>query len=264
MNFLTKIIEYKKIEVEAQKLASTLSLKEMEVACNTSLPTISFIEKLKNATKSDKIALIAEVKKASPSKGLIRPDFNPVDIALEYQDAGASAISVLTDEKFFQGSISYLKNIRKVVNLPVLRKDFIIDPFQIYQTRLMGADMILLIASALEKNMLKDYFQMSKELGLEVLLETHDEQEFEVALEVGAKIIGINNRNLSTFNVDLQNTVNIIKEHSLADKYIISESGITNNDDVIYLKNNGVNGILVGESLMRKDDIKKAVLKLLS
>lgn len=263
MNFLTKIIEYKKSEVEQQKTQFGKDLSALKELCLAMPPTISFIEKISKTSRLNKIALIAEVKKASPSKGLIRADFNPVEIAIDYQKAGASALSVLTDEKFFQGSIEYLKNIRKITDLPILRKDFIIDPFQIYQTRLMGADIMLLIASALSFDELKTFYAIAKEIKLEVLIEVHNEQELEKALQLNAKLIGVNNRNLETFEVDINNTINLIQDKNIQELFIISESGISSAKDAEFLRKNGVSGILVGESLMRKTDLKKAVKELL-
>lgn len=263
MNFLNKILDYKKLEVEEQKAESGLCTVELNELCQHLHSPISFKKALEQCRLNNKTALIAEVKKASPSKGLIREDFMPVEIAKAYEKSGATAISVLTDRQFFQGAIEYLKDVKKEVKIPVLRKDFIIDPFQIYQTRLMGADIILLIASALEFSVLKDFYQLAKELQLDVLLEVHNEEEFEQALEIDADIIGINNRNLKTFEVSLDATVNLIKNRELNNKFIISESGITKNSDIIYLKNNGVAGVLVGESLMRNENIEKAVVELL-
>lgn len=263
MNFLTNIIEYKKKELEKQKLESRKTLDELRNICLSMDSAISFIKKIKYCAENNDIALISEVKKASPSKGLIRPDFKPVEIAVAYEQAGASAISVLTDEKFFQGSIEYLKTIKKAVSLPVLRKDFIIDPFQIYQTRLMGADMMLLIASALKFSDLKEYYNLAKEIGLEVLIEIHNKQELNDVLALDAKLIGINNRNLKTFEVDIKNTVNLIDGLNLSDRFIISESGIRSNNDIKYLKQNNVSGVLVGETLIRNPDIKKAVKELI-
>lgn len=261
MNFLDKIIEYKKEEVEFQKKSTDVN--ELKSLCQNKSSSISFIQKLKDAKIANKIALIAEVKKASPSKGLIRADFNPVEIAKIYQKSGAIAVSVLTDEKFFQGSIQYLKDVKKEINLPVLRKDFIIDPFQVYQTKAMGADIILLIASALTEEKLVELYKLSKELGLEVLLEVHDKEEFEFAHNMGAEIIGINNRNLETFEVSIDNTINLIKNKDISDKFIISESGISSDSDISALKNAGVSGVLIGESFMRQGNIENAVFNIM-
>ncbi|MFH0702195.1 MAG: indole-3-glycerol phosphate synthase TrpC [bacterium] len=263
MSFLNNIIEYKKIEVSREKTDFNQSFSELEKACQKPPPVKSFINSLKDCSEHNEIALIAEVKKASPSKGIIREVFDPVAIAIAYEKAGAKAISVLTDEKFFQGSIQYLKDIKKVVKLPVLRKDFIIDPFQIYQTRLIGADIILLIASVLEFSKLKEYYNLSKKIGLEVLIEVHTKEELDSVLKLDAKIIGINNRNLETFKVSIVNTINLIQNKNIFDKFIISESGINNYSDVVILKNAGVSGILVGESLIRQDNTEKAVLDIL-
>jgi len=261
MTILDTILKYKKTEVENQK--KLCSIDELINKCKNFPETNSFLNILKKNKENKKISLIAEVKKASPSKGIIKEDFNHVEIAQIYQNAGASAISVLTDEKFFQGSIQYLKDIKKISKIPVLRKDFIIDEYQIYQTREMCADIILLIAAALEKNQLIDFYKLSKKLGLDVLLEVHDKEEFDFALEINVDIIGINNRNLKTFEVSLDNTINLIKELKLNNKYIISESGITTFDDVSFLKSYGVDGILVGESLIKSVDIEKSIINLL-
>ena len=261
MTILDTILKYKKTEVENQK--KLCSIDELINKCKNFPETNSFLNILKKNKENKKISLIAEVKKASPSKGIIKEDFNHVEIAQIYQNAGASAISVLTDEKFFQGSIQYLKDIKKISKIPVLRKDFIIDEYQIYQTREMCADIILLIAAALEKNQLIDFYKLSKKLGLDVLLEVHDKEEFDFALEINADIIGINNRNLKTFEVSLDTTINLIKDVKLNNNYIISESGIKTSEDVCFLKSYGVDGILVGESLIKSNDIEKSIINLL-
>ncbi len=261
MSILNKIIDYKKQEVEKQKAG--LDLDKLKENCLLCEPIISFEKKFERFKNNNSVALIAEVKKASPSKGLIRKDFNPVQIAKEYENNGACAISVLTDEKFFQGSIEYLKQVREVVKIPVLRKDFIIDPFQIYQTRLMKADIILLIVSALGEATTTEFYNISKQIGLDVLVEVHDQQEFDFAMELGAPIIGINNRNLNTFEVSLDNTINLIKNRDISNRYIISESGIFTNSDVNYLQSNKVSGVLVAESLMCQENIGKAVKNLM-
>jgi indole-3-glycerol phosphate synthase len=261
MNILETIIEHKKKEVEEQKKLYPLDkLQENIKNCKN---TKSLLEKLQTAKNANKVALIAEIKKASPSKGIIKEDFNPVEIAKIYEKAGASAISVLTDEKFFQGKIQYLKDVKNVVNIPVLRKDFIIDEYQVYQTREMGADIILLIAAALSKEQLQSFYSLSKKLGLDVLLEVHDKEEYEFAREINADIIGINNRNLKTFEISLENTINLIKDENLNNTFIISESGINSEEDVKILKSFGVGGILVGESLMKSNNIEQSIISLL-
>jgi len=261
MTILDTILEYKKTEVENQK--KLCDINELINKCKNTAETIGFLNILKKNKQEKKISLIAEIKKASPSKGVIKEDFNHIEIARIYEESGASAISVLTDEKFFQGSIKYLKDIKQISQIPVLRKDFIIDEYQIYQTKEMGADIILLIAAALDKKQLKDFYDMSKELGLDALLEVHDEKELDYALEINADIIGINNRNLKTFEISINHTVDLIKDIKLDNKYIISESGIENSENVKFLKTYGVDGILVGESLIKSIDIGKFLKNLL-
>ncbi len=208
------------------------------------------------------IALIAEVKKASPSKGLIRPDFDPVSIARRYAETGASAISVLTDEKYFQGKLEYLTDIREVVSLPLLRKDFIIDHMQVYEARAAGADAILLIVAALSAGQLQDLLELTRSLGMDALVEVHTESELQTALEVGADIVGINNRDLRTFETRLETTLELASSVP-PDKILVSESGINTRVDVERLMAAGVDAILVGESLMRVDDPGTKVKELL-
>ena len=203
---------------------------------------------------NDDIAIISEVKKASPSKGLIREDFNPVEIAEVYETHGASALSVLTDEKFFQGSVTYLEQIANTVKLPILRKDFTIDPYQIYEARAIGASAILLIVSILTPEELADYLDLSRQLDLDALVEVHTEEELAVALDVGAEIVGINNRNLKTFEVTLETTFSFI-DRMPDDILKVSESGIYTRDDVVKLRDAGADAVLVGESLMREADM---------
>ncbi|MDD2370498.1 MAG: indole-3-glycerol phosphate synthase TrpC [Firmicutes bacterium] len=204
------------------------------------------------------LILIAEVKKGSPSKGIILEDFNPVEIAINYEKAGAGAISVLTEEKYFLGRNEYLEKIRENVNIPILRKDFIIDEYQIYHSKYLGAAVILLIVAILDKKSLTDYLKIAQDLGLDVIVEVHTEDEIKTAIEVGAKIIGINNRNLKTFEVDLKNTqklLPLIPEGI----FVISESGIKTAADIIFLKDLGVSGVLIGETLMRSSDIGRTI-----
>lgn len=263
MNILQEIIDFKKIEVEDQKAASGLTEEDLREQCANASPVVSFIKKLEEKKESGHFALIAEVKKASPSKGVIREDFNPAEIAIAYKNAGADAISVLTDVRYFDGSFKNLRIVKQNVDLPVLRKDFIIDPYQVYQTRLMEADIILLIAAALTADKLKELYQLAKSIGLDVLVEVHNKQEMQTALEIGAKLIGINNRNLETFEVSIDTTLRLIKDLDLNDRFIISESGIKDSSDLLMLKQNGVSGVLVGESLIRQSDIEKATRELL-
>lgn len=206
------------------------------------------------------LSIIGEVKKASPSRGLIRPDFEPVEIAREYEGA-VDAISVLTEEKFFMGSPEYLKAIHNEVSLPLLRKDFVISPLQIFEAREMGASTVLLIAAILKsKRVLREYINIARGVGFEPLVETHNQEEIYLALEAGADIIGINNRNLKDFSEDIYTTV-MLREHIPDDKIVLSESSIHTTDDIKVLKQANINGILVGESFMRCDDIKTKAME---
>ncbi len=203
-------------------------------------------------------AVIAEVKKASPSKGVIREDFDPVAIARTYEGAGAAAISVLTDKKFFQGSLSYLERVRQTVSLPVLRKDFVIDEYQLLEARASGADAVLLIVAGLEPELLKDLLERTEELGMQALVEVHDERELMVALNCGAGLLGINNRNLHTFEVSLSTTERLVEElWTLQGSGIkvVSESGISTREHMRRLGAIGVDAVLVGEALMREQDV---------
>lgn len=199
------------------------------------------------------LAVIAEAKKASPSRGVIRPDFDPVRIARSYKAGGAQAMSVLTDVDFFQGSIDYIPLVRDAVDLPVLRKEFIIDPLQIREASLYGADAVLLIAAILDVPAMRDFRQMAEELGMDVLVEVHDEGEVESALAAGSRLIGINNRNLNDFTVDL-NTTFRLQRLLPVDIPVVSESGISTKDDMARLRDAGVAAALIGESLMRSAD----------
>ncbi|MGW8287164.1 MAG: indole-3-glycerol phosphate synthase TrpC, partial [Desulfobulbales bacterium] len=203
----------------------------------------------------------AEVKKASPSKGIICQDFDPIKIATSYEEGGAEAISVLTDERFFQGSLEYIPLVRQTVKLPVIRKDFIIDELQIDQSNRYGADAILLIAAILVQEQLRDYLQMAAELGIDVLVEVHNEKELEKSLAAGSRIIGINNRDLRDFTVDLATTLRLRQEIPDAIP-VVSESGIRNRDDIRTLQDRGITAVLIGESLMRSDDRAAALRKL--
>lgn len=247
---LDKIYSHKLKEVaESKKLVSIEFLKER---CKDSPPQTG---KFNKAIKKDNgIKVIAEVKKASPSAGIIREDFNYVNIAMEYEAGGASAISVLTDKEFFMGDIKYLSEIREAVNVPVLRKDFIIDPYQIYETRAAGADSILLIARILTKEQIDTFLALSHKLGIECLVEVHDNDELKKVMETEAAIIGINNRNLDTFETDLETTLQLC--HLVPDgKILVSESGIRTRADVLKLEEAGIDAILIGETLMRSKDI---------
>lgn len=207
---------------------------------------------------TDGISFICEVKKASPSKGVIAEDFPYLDIAREYEQAGAGAISVLTEPEFFQGSPRYLQEIRPAVKLPLLRKDFIIDEYQIYQAKILGADAALFICAILDAATLKEYIQLCDRLGLSALVEAHDEAEMQQAVAAGARVIGVNNRNLKDFTVDIENSVRL-REKAPAAVAFVAESGIKTRQDVKRLEDSKVNAALIGETLMRSPD-KKAML----
>jgi len=207
-------------------------------------------------------ALIAEVKKASPSKGIIRADFDPVNIAVSYENAGANCISVLTDEPYFQGHDDYLKAVKNSVTIPVLRKDFMIDPYQIYESRVLGADCILLIMAALSDDLACELYETALSLNLDVLVEVHDLEELERAAKLNPMMIGVNNRNLKTLQVDINTSFDLLI--NIPDNCMkISESGIATHDDLMRLHKSGYKGFLVGESLMRENDIEAALKNLI-
>jgi indole-3-glycerol phosphate synthase len=206
-------------------------------------------------------AVIAEVKKASPSKGVIRPDFRPADIAVSYEFGGAACLSVLTDVDFFQGADDYLRQAREACTLPVLRKDFTIDPYQVYEARVLGADCILLIVAALDDNQLVDLSGLAMQLDMDVLVEVHDIDELERALQVPVPLVGINNRNLRTFEVSLETTL-AMKDAVPRDRLLVTESGILVPDDVARMRAAGVNAFLVGETFMRADEPGEALRQL--
>lgn len=247
-DILKKILDEKKQEVvELQKKISLNNLK----AKISSLPkTRDFIGAIRNRILNHQPAVIAEIKKASPSQGVIRENFDPVSIARSYQDAGAACLSILTERKFFQGSPDYLKQVREVCDLPLLRKDFMIDPYQIYESRVIGADCILLIVSALSDTQLADFSSLAHELDLAVLVEVHDAEELTRALSLTTPLIGVNNRNLKTFQVDIHTTL-LLSRRLIGDRILIAESGIHTRADVKLLQENHVNAFLVGESFMR-------------
>jgi len=254
---LDDIIAHKKEELSGTKRRS--SLAEVKARAADAGPVRGFGKAL---SRSGAIRLIAEVKKASPSKGVIREDFDPVRIAQTYEKSGASCISVLTEEKFFQGRLEYLAAVRKAAGLPLLRKDFIIDEYQVYEARAAGADAILLIAACLEKNQMAEYLGIAGQLGLDALVESHTYRELDKALLAGATLVGINNRDLSTFTVSLDTTLDLLKDIP-DDRIVVSESGIKTRDDVVKLEKAGVDAVLVGEGLMREKDIGKKMKELL-
>lgn len=258
MNVLTKIIAKK---TERLKYAQgQIPLQELKKRIYDSDKTRDFGSAVKRTDEN--IRLIAEIKKASPSKGLIRKDFDPLRIAAIYEEKPINAISVLTEEDFFQGHLSFIRKVRDVTFKPVLRKDFIFNEYQIYESRANGADAILLIASILEKNQSAEYLHISAELGLSVMFEVHDEQELEKALAVNADIIGINNRDLKTLKIDLK-TTSRLKKMIPEGKIVVSESGIKNRSDIITLQKNRIDAVLIGTSFMEADDIGKKIDELI-
>ncbi len=255
---LDRIIATTQVEIDRSKHA--VPERELIAQLKDAPQPISFLEAL---CGHDRMRLIAEVKKASPSKGIIRADFHPVEIAKAYAANGAAAISVLTEKDHFQGSLDYLKQIRQAVQIPLLRKDFIVDRYQVLEARAAGADAILLIAECLEKEDLQDLYDYARELGMYVLMELYEPDNLDKVLATGCQIIGINNRDLRTFEVELDHSIRLRKSIP-ADRCVVSESGIFTADHVAYLKNNGINAILVGESLMRQPNVGVAVKNLMA
>ncbi len=261
-DILNKIIKHKQEEVVSAHSSTSIAELKAQIADREDTPR-GFERALRDAVASEWTAIIAEVKKSSPSKGIIRPDFDPQEIAEIYQNNGATCLSVLTDEHFFMGHLRYLALIRETVSLPLLRKDFVIDPYQIYEARAAGADAILLIAACLDLNMLREFFHLATELHMDVLLEVHDESEMEKALQTECKLIGVNNRNLHTFLTDL-NTTGRLARMIPHDRLLVTESGINQKSDIERLKADGAGAFLIGEALMREKDIGSALQRLLS
>ncbi|QMT30541.1 indole-3-glycerol phosphate synthase TrpC [Alysiella filiformis] len=257
-DILQKILATKQQEVALAQ--QHLSLPEMQQLAREASPVRDFVGAIRAKHAAGVPAIIAEIKKASPSKGLIRADFQPAQHAQDYEKAGAACLSVLTDEKYFQGSPDYLREAREAVSLPVLRKDFMIDEYQIYQARVWGADAILLIAAALDEATLLHLENVAHSLGMAVLLELHDESELAKCTKMTTPLRGVNNRNLRTFDVDLQQTVQLLPH--LRDFIPITESGIRHKADVDFMRQHGVHTFLIGETFMRADDIVAEVSSL--
>lgn len=245
---LDTIIENKRQEVSKAKAA--IPLESIKRRIGGVRPPRDFHKAIDH---NGDVRIIAEIKKASPSKGVLRDDFDPVKIALSYREGGASALSVLTDEKFFRGSLSYLRDISIAVDIPLLRKDFIIDPYQVYEARLYGADALLLIVSALAQDELKDLLELTHSLGMSAVVEVHDEAELERALDAGSRIIGINNRDLRTFDVDLGVSARLSRKIPVG-IIAIAESGIRSGADIKKLREQGLHVFLIGETFMKAPD----------
>ena len=258
-DILDKIVAVKHQEVAAALARKPLAA--MRADAESRVLTRDFVGALRAKIAAGLPAVIAEVKKASPSKGILRPDFIPADIAQSYAEHGAACLSVLTDQQFFQGSIDYLKQARASCDLPVLRKDFMVDAYQVYEARAMGADCILLIAACLDDAQMKSLEALAMSLDMAVLVEVHDRAELERALLLKTPLLGINNRNLKTFEVSLDVTLGMLKDVP-ADRLLVTESGITTAADVQRMRTAGVQAFLVGEAFMRADDPGQALAQL--
>ncbi|MGN0522762.1 MAG: indole-3-glycerol phosphate synthase TrpC [Eubacterium sp.] len=255
LNTIAENTELRYAEIIKSKPLAEIKAKAL------SLPKGNF--EFENALKGSNLSFICEVKKASPSKGIIAQDFPYLDIALEYERAGAAAISCLTEPKWFLGSDEYLKEIAKAVKIPVLRKDFTVCEYQIYEAKLLGADAVLLICALLDSDTIKEYISVCDSLGISALVEAHNENEINSALWAGARIIGVNNRNLKDFSVDVSNS-NRYRSMIPNDIIFVSESGIKNHSDIKVLQNNGTNAVLIGETLMRASNKKQMLEELLN
>ena len=254
MKFLDRILAQKQKEVDAHKAAISIEALKKETAPAT--------RSLAKALQAQGMSIISEVKRKSPSKGILRPDLEPIPYARMYEKNGASAISVLTDTEFFAGTPEDLKGVRQEVSIPVLRKDFIIDPHQIYASRSMGADAILLIARILTFEQLRDYLALARELSMDALVEIHGDAELEMALKAGAKIIGVNSRDLDTFQVDLNTAVRLRKQMP-NDCVSVAESGIRTHEDLLWLRESGFDAALIGETLVKAPDPGKKLYELI-
>lgn len=250
-DILKKIIHRKLQEIEER--SAQLSLQQLMDALPTASSPRGFVQSIRDRIDAGQAAVIAEIKKASPSKGVLRTDFRPADIARSYAANGAACLSVLTDEDFFQGGDEYLRQARAACELPVIRKDFIIDPYQVYEARVMGADCILLIAACLDDTQLQILNDLAQQLGMDVLVEVHDQDELARSLLLGNSLVGINNRNLRTFEVDLQTTLEMLDLIG-DDRIVVTESGIHTPHDVALMRRHEVHAFLVGEAFMRADD----------
>ncbi len=258
-DILDKIVAVKREEVAAAMVRKPLDV--MRADAESRVLTRDFEGAMRAKLAAGQAAVIAEIKKASPSKGVLRADFIPADIAQSYAEHGAACLSVLTDKQFFQGSVDFLKQARASCDLPVLRKDFMVDPYQIYEARAMGADAILLIAACLDDAQMADMEAVAHRLDMAVLVEVHDRAELDRALKLKTRLVGVNNRNLKTFEVSLQTTLDLLP-HVPADRLLVTESGILSPDDVKRMREAHVTAFLVGEAFMRADEPGEALAKL--
>jgi indole-3-glycerol phosphate synthase len=252
MNILKEIVNYKKKKIIFEK-------KKNKILFNFKKKSL-FKSKLVSNIKKNEISIIAEIKKASPSKGILKKKFNPIDIARQYIDGGASCLSVLTEDKFFLGKKNYIKQIKKKYNIPILAKDFFIDPFQIYEAKSYGADCILILLSAVKEKLARELYGEANKCGLDTIVEVHNEKELAFALSLKESIIGINNRNLKTFVTNINNTVNLFKKFKLKKRIVVSESGFHSKKDILHIcRKTNIRTFLVGESLIKSNNIKKKI-----
>ena len=252
MNILKKIINYKKSKIITDKKNILLFSYQNKKSL--------FKSKIVNNLKNNKISIIAEIKKASPSKGILIKNFNPINIAKQYVEGGATCLSVLTEDKFFLGNKNYIKQIKNKYKIPILAKDFFIDPFQIYEAKFFGADCILILLSAVKEKLAKELYDTANKCGMDTIVEVHNVKEMTFALSLKKSIIGINNRNLKTFETDIDNTINLYKKFNLKKRVVVSESGINSKIDIHRIcKKTNIRTFLIGESLIKSQNIKEKI-----
>ena len=252
MNILNNIINYKKKKIIIDKNRTKIFLAHKKKSF--------FKSKIQSNIKKNKISIIAEIKKASPSKGILKKEFNPISIAKQYIEGGATCLSVLTEDKFFLGNKNYIKQIKKKYNIPILAKDFFIDPFQIYEAKFYGADCILILLSAVKKKLAKELYDTANKCNMDTIVEVHNADEMAIALSFKNSIIGINNRNLKTFQTEINNTINLYKKFNLKNRVVVSESGINSRKDILHIcKKTNIRTFLIGESLIKSNNIKNKI-----
>jgi indole-3-glycerol phosphate synthase len=252
MNILKKIINYKKKKIIFDKKKNILFVNQYKKSL--------FKSQIVNNIKNNKISIIAEIKKASPSKGILTKNFKPIDIAKQYVEGGATCLSVLTEDKFFLGNKNYIKQIKNKYKIPILAKDFFIDPFQIYEAKFFGADCILILLSAVKEKLAKELYDTANKCGMDTIVEVHNVKEMTFALSLKKSIIGINNRNLKTFETDIDNTITLYKKFNLKKRVVVSESGINSKIDILHIcKKTNIRTFLIGESLIKSQNIKEKI-----
>ncbi len=252
MNILKQIINYKKKKIISDKKNAILFANNNKKS--------HFKSKIIKNLKNNKISIIAEIKKASPSKGILTKKFDPINIAKQYVDGGATCLSVLTEDKFFLGKKNYIKQIKKRYKIPILAKDFFIDPFQIYEAKFYGADCILILLSAVKRKLAKELYDTANKCGMDTIVEVHNDNEMTFALSLKKSIIGINNRNLKTFATDINNTINLYRKFNLKNRIVVSESGINSKKDILNIcKKTNIRTFLIGESLIKSGNIKNKI-----